>query len=397
MNIGIVAEYNPFHNGHKYQIDKIREMHPSSNIIVVLSGNYTQRGNLSIVDKFTKTEMALSCGADLVIELPQLFQSASASYFSRQAVNILNKINIVDAICFGTENMNVDELRDISTFLLNEPISYKNSIKNHLKNGNSFPKSRSLALKEFSYNELSTPNNILGVEYMKTLITLESKIVPITINRTNNYHDSKIVGSISSATSIRENAHDIDLIKTAIPEDAFDIFYKSISKNSYNLNEMSKTFRYLFLTKDKEEILDIVDFTEDIYNRFYNIIKSEFLIDNIIEKMCCKNMTKTRIQRMVLSVLLDNKSSNIKLYDKNGYPFVRVLGFKKEKQQVLSDLIEKSDIKIVTNLKNANKILNKNELNLLNTDIKKSSLFHLCNENNNCFDVYDLENKIVII
>lgn len=396
MNIGIVAEYNPFHNGHKYQIDKIRESNPFSNIIVVLGGNYTQRGNLSIVDKFTKTEMALNSGADLVLELPQIFQSSSASYFSKQAVNILNKTNIVDAICFGTENMNVEELRDISMFLLNEPIAYKDAIKSYLKQGHSFPKSRSLALKEFSFNELSTPNNILAVEYMKSLISLESAIIPMPINRTNNYHDVKINGTITSATSIRENVENTDLIKSTIPEEAFDIFYKSITKNTYSLNEMSKTFRYLFLSKPKEEILEIVDFTDDLYNRFYNILKTEFLIDNIVEKMCCKNVTKTRIQRMILSVLLNNKDSDIKSFDKNGYPFVRVLGFKKDKQEILSNLIEKSDIKIVTNLKNANKVLNKHELSLLDNDIKKSNLFYMCNKNNNCFDVYDLENKIII-
>lgn len=400
INIGIIAEYNPFHNGHAHQIKMIKEKYPDSNIIVLMSGNFVQRGNVSIVDKFTRTKMALLEGADMVLELPPMFAISSASYFAKAGVSIFDKTNIIDYLCFGTENTTTEKLEEISYFLINEPAPYKKLLKSHLKDGLSYPKSRSLALLEFGYkNTLDTPNNILGVEYIKSLIEISSEIKPFTINRTNDYHDTKITTPISSATSIRSNIDDEKLVKSSIPESVSDLFYEEVNANKYNLNCLSEIFHYLFSVKSKNEILSIVDFTEDIYNRFINVMKSNFLIDDIILNMCSKNFTKTRIQRMVLAVLLNHTKKDLINFNTNGYPFVRVLGFKKEKEFLLSNLIDKSSIKIVTNIKNAHKVLSKKELARLNNDIKSTKTFLLSNEDDakKVLDENVFENQMIVL
>lgn len=400
INIGIIAEYNPFHNGHAHQIKIVREKYPDSNIIVLMSGNFVQRGNVSIVDKFTRSKMALLNGADMVLELPPIFATSSASYFAKSSVNIFDKTNIIDYLCFGTENTTTQKLEEISHFLINEPAPYKKLLKRYLKDGLSYPKSRSLALSEFGYeNTLDTPNNILGVEYIKSIIEISSEIKPFSINRTNNYHDTKITTPISSATSIRTNIGDENLVKSSIPSSVSDLFFEEISNNKYNLNVLSETFHYLFSVKSKNEILGIVDFTEDIYNRFINVMKSNFLIDDIVSKMCSKNLTKTRIQRMVLAVLLNHTKKDLINFNSNGYPFVRVLGFKKEKEFLLSELIEKSSIKIVTNIKNAHKTLSKKEIALLHNDINSTKTFLLSNEDDEkkVIDANTFENRMIIV
>lgn len=400
MNIGIIAEYNPFHNGHKYQIDMIKKINPNANIIILQSGNFVQRGDVSILDKFTRCEMALLSGADLVLEIPDMFATASASYFANQCVRIFDKLNSIDKICFGVENVSTESLSSLSEFLLKEPLDYKMSLKENLKKGYSFPKSRALTLSEFGFNGIvDTPNNILGTEYIKALIDINSKIEPLTINRTNNYHDKNIVSEISSATSIRENLTNIELIKKAIPPVCFDVFSNKLSSVNYDISMLSNIFHYEFNIKSKREILEIVDITEDIYNRFKKVMNTYFYIPEIVDNMCSKNLTKTRIQRMVLSILLNNKKSDLNLYNENTYPFVRVLGFKKEKDFLVSDIIKNSDIKILTNIKNANKILNSSEMSLLEKDIRKTSVFLLSDKKNEgkSINAFSFENKMIIL
>ena len=194
---GIIAEYNPFHNGHLYQIKKARELTGADYIIVVMSGNLTQRGTPALIDKYSRAQMALSGGADLVIELPACYATASAEYFAMGAISILNQLGCVDSICFGSENGNIAMLTKIANALVSESEDFVQALKNNLKNGDTYPVARNAALAETisgitSYDTiLGFPNNILGIEYIKALIRQNSSIKPYTNLRIGaDYHSS---------------------------------------------------------------------------------------------------------------------------------------------------------------------------------------------------------------
>ncbi len=399
MNFAIITEYNPFHNGHKFQIDFAKENLGCQNLIIIQSGNFVQRGDVAISSKFTRTKMALMSGADIVLEIPQVFATASAMYFAKGSVSILDRLNFIDRLCFGSENTPAHTLDHVSQILIDEPLEYKNLLKANLSLGYSFPKSRAIALEQYGYKDIiSTPNNILGIEYIKALKELNSMIFPITINRTNNFHDESISSNIASATAIRKNIDNLDLIQNTIPANVFDILSKDISVNKYNIDNLSSIFHHIFYSTEKKLLLEIADMNEHIYNRFSQILKEHFLISDISEKMTTKNLTRTRINRIIINTILNNKQSDLDYFTNNGFPYVRLLGFKKDKQNLLKDLIEKSDIKIITNLKNADKILTKQELSLLQKEINTTNYFLLSNSNKNIsINANNFENQLVIL
>jgi predicted nucleotidyltransferase len=212
--IGIVAEYNPFHNGHLYQLQASRGQTGADCAVVVMSGNYTQRGEPAIVDKWARAEMALHSGADLVIELPVAYAMGSAEYFAYGAVKLLDSLNAVNMICFGSEAGSIEKLSAAAAILADEPESYKSYLKDYLSKGLSFPAARQKAISSYCKNTygkddlsslLKSPNNILGIEYLKALRRLKSNIVPMTIERVGNeYNQAELTGKMSSATSIRK-------------------------------------------------------------------------------------------------------------------------------------------------------------------------------------------------
>lgn len=212
--VGIVAEYNPFHNGHRYHIEEARKCTGADFVVVVMSGDFVQRGEPAVIDKYHRTEMALSQGADLVLELPAAFACASAEYFATGAVSLLHALGCVDTLCFGSECGHLDLLEEIADLFIQEPSEYKEYLKTALKSGYSFPAARDEALKEYFAEDLvktaqiasvlSAPNNILGIEYIKALKVLGSSIRPVTITRMGQgYHETTFSDSFCSATALR--------------------------------------------------------------------------------------------------------------------------------------------------------------------------------------------------
>lgn len=244
---GIIAEYNPFHNGHKYHIEKAKELTGADYVIVVMSGNFTQRGIPAFTDKYTRTRMALSCGADLVLELPLYYAAGSAEYFATGAVSLLDRLGVVDSLCFGSECGNIDALMHVASVLYNEPDSYKKLLQDALKSGQNYPAARHNALLQYlsmqpserdavngnaidcdtvacaaitdvtDYEQiLSSPNNILGIEYCKALLKLNSSITPYTIRREGGgYNDDTLSAVNSSALAIRTALSSKDNLPTA--------------------------------------------------------------------------------------------------------------------------------------------------------------------------------------
>ena len=215
-SVGIIAEYNPFHNGHLYQLKKVKEMFPDMPVVLVLAGNFTQRGDVSIIDKWKKTDIAIKAGIDLVIELPFSFSTQSADFFSYGAITMLEKLK-VKYLVFGTES---DELSDIELLVdtqLNNK-EFSSLVKIYSKLGNNYPTSMSLALKDLTGKSIKTPNDLLAISYIKTIRKNNYSIKPICIKRTNDYHDETLDKNISSATSIRIALKNNIDIKGQVPE-----------------------------------------------------------------------------------------------------------------------------------------------------------------------------------
>ncbi len=366
MNIlGVVVEYNPFHNGHKYHIEQSKKVCNSNKVIAVMSGNYVQRGEPAIMSKYSRTKIALENGVDLVLELPTIYSTSSAELFSHSAMSILHKTNIIDSVCFGSEIGNIEKLQAVADILTNEPDEFKSFLKDELSKGVSFPKARELALKTYNPNladVLSSPNNILGVEYLKSLNKLESNITPYTITRTlANYHDTTIEqgNSIASATSIRkiilEEPTNFNAIYQCVPIETYNLI------NDYNQSKLYTNMENIFIfLKFKlshlklDELNNIYDVTEGLGELLLNKIQISTSYSNLIQNLKSKRYTQTKIQRMLLHLLLNITKEDIDLYKTINYiPYIRVLGFRKDCSMLLSELIEKSSVPVVTNIKNA--------------------------------------------
>jgi len=242
--LGIVVEYNPFHNGHLYHLQASRASCRADCVVGVMSGNFTQRGEPAIINKWARTEMALLNGVDLVIELPCAYAMASAEYFAFGAVKLLDSLGAVDTLCFGSESGNIQKLAEVASILADEPILYKQALKTSLASGKSFPAARQEALsnylnsllgRDYLSDAITSPNNILGIEYLKALIKLNSKIVPISIERKGSgYHSLELSGEICSATAIRKTLAENNwsdakqLLACALPKQSLAILEREI-------------------------------------------------------------------------------------------------------------------------------------------------------------------------
>ncbi len=398
--VGLITEYNPFHNGHLYHLEKSKEISNSSNTVVVMNGNFSQRGKPTIIDKFTRTKIALLNGADIVLELPIYYGVSSAYYFSLGSVLTLHNSNIVDNLCFGSEVGNIDIIRKFALFLNNPPKSFNKKVDFYIREGYSYPKARELAINEhykdenFPTNILNSPNNILGVEYMKVLEKFKSHITPYTITRINNYHSENIDlnTKISSATSIRLEK-DFNLIKEAMPQNAFEI-YKN-QPFDVDIDNLSSTFQYILASKTKEEILNIMDMNESFYNRLINFSKQYFKISEIEEHMLCKNLTKTRVQRVITNILLNITKEDIQICSMNT-PYIRVLGVKAGKQFLISNLIKNSSVPVITNLTNAKNDLSPFAYKLFQKELFASDLYNLC-KNKPLNKGHEYSNPLIVV
>ena len=385
---GIIAEYNPFHNGHNYHLQQSKKISGADYVIVVMSGNYVQRGEPAIVDKWTRTKMALQNGADIVIELPSIYASSSAENFSHSAVSLLNATGIVSSICFGSETADMDLMKEIAKVLCDEPDEYKTILKSELSKGLVFPKARANALKSYTKKNTSfidSPNNILAIEYIKALNRLGSTIVPYTIKREiAEYHSTDISSHISSATAIRFNLKNdnINAISNVIPKESMISFLDCIDNGigPVYFDDFSTLLNYRLRTLSAEELANILDITEGIENRILNASHTYFNISDIANFVKTKRYTYTKIQRALLHILLDFKKSDIKDYS-NSVPYIRVLGFRKQSESLLSNLCKKATVPVITNTKKVKTLLSPVGLKMFNQECRSTDIYFLNNRN----------------
>ena len=341
--IGIICEYNPFHNGHLYHISKIKEMFDDSLIILVMSGNFTQRGEASIIPKYSKCDIALLSGIDLVIELPFIFATQSADVFAKTSIEILDKLN-VDYVVFGSETNDINKLTMLAKTQINNK-KYDKLVKEYLDKGVNYPTALSKALYQLTDKKIDKPNDILGVSYIREILKLNSNITPICIKRSNDYNSIELNDNITSASSIRYALLNGDNVKNYVPEYVYDYLKNPIfTKNYFNL------LKYKIMTENTLEEYQTVD--EGIQNRIKKCIINSKDLDDLILKVKTKRYTYNKLSRMFIHILCNLKKEEVKKYNKISY--IRVLGFNIKGRNYLNEIKKSIDIPIITNFSRTN-------------------------------------------
>lgn len=355
---GLITEYNPFHNGHLYHIQKAKEITGADYVIVIMSGNFVERGAPAIIDKYRRTKMALEGGADLVIELPTAFATSSAEDFAASGVAILNGLGIVDSICFGSECGDVKTLETIAKLLVKEPPALSDSIKTFLKDGLTFPEARANGLVSYLGNEnakeiheiLKSPNNILGIEYIKAMIKSGSPMKAYTIKRQMaGHHDISLEQSICSATAIRSALLDstgIGGIQGQMP----DFVYSELKSASFiTSNDFSLLLSYCLLSSSEKSLTDYVDVSKELASRIYKSRLQFALIEDLTENLKTRQYTYTRISRCLFHILLNMKKTDMEQYKNSNYiNYARILGFRSDSKELLTVLKKQSFLPLIT-------------------------------------------------
>ncbi|MBQ9280263.1 MAG: nucleotidyltransferase [Clostridia bacterium] len=362
MNIcGIIAEYNPFHNGHLHHIEETKRITGSDAVVAIMSGNFIQRGVPALFDKWTRANMALQNGIDLVIELPLYYATSSAEYFAQGSVSLLDGLGVINNISFGSNTDDIDTLKRIANVLYLEPEKYKKMLESELKRGTSYPMARSNALKNFLKKEydakyiadiLMDPNNILGIEYLKALLTSNSQIKPVAVLRKGGDYNSKtVVNHTCSATAIREflEKGDLKTVEDVMPKSSFDILNQEIlnGRAPMFLRHFESEILYALRKSSTEELASIADVTEGLENLLKKAAAEGTELEGFIDIIKTKRYTRTRIQRILLHTLLDIRKCEIEDYKYNPQ-YIRVLGFTKNGEKVLSQISNNSNLPIIT-------------------------------------------------
>lgn len=360
MNItGIITEYNPFHKGHKLHLEKSKNDTNSDGVICIMSGNFMQRGGPAIIDKWNRAKIAVLNGVDLVIELPLIYSLASAETFAFGAVKILNDINVVNSLYFGSECGDVSSLKKLALNLAFENDLYKSNLKEELNSGLPFHKARENALKNIDdlkdlTHLLNNSNNILGIEYIKALYKLNSNIKPVTLKRTgSNYNDTSLsLEGLSSATSIRSTIKEkgsLIEIQDSLTDVSFKFFNTLISEN-YNFtfdDSMFDYIKYKLLTSN-ESFDTISDLSEGLQNKILKeIINSKSYYDFIMN-IKSKRYTFTRINRILTSIYIGLNRYDVAKIRNDFKPYIRVLAFNKCGAKILKEIKNNSDVEIIT-------------------------------------------------
>ncbi|GFI61115.1 hypothetical protein IMSAG049_00268 [Clostridiales bacterium] len=377
----IIAEYNPFHNGHKFHLRSARKSAYSDFIFAVMSSSFVQRGEAAVYDKWTRTRAALRGGVDMVIELPVIYSTASAENFARGAVKIISASGIADTIAFGAESDNLSALSDAAEILLNPTDGFTGIMKSELSKGMSFPSARATAFSKETGNNpdiLSTSNNILAIEYLKALKIFSSDIKPVIIKRTGaDYNSDKINGSIASASAVRKVIYKgrTDLITQAVPPECFDIYEKSIP---IFMDSFSDAIAYLLRTMPADSLREISGITEGLENRILKTVGSSYKITDICAELKTKRYTLTRLMRIMCHILLRITKKDEEYFSPMVFePYIRVLGFRKSAESLVSKLCHSSSVPVIMNVNKDERNLSVVQKSLLDMEKKATDIYFM--------------------
>lgn len=408
---GIIAEYNPFHKGHQYQIEHTRKNLGADYIIIAMSGDYVQRGTPALLPKHVRAELALKCGADLVLELPVSVSTASAEFFAKGSVQLLDSLHVVDFLCFGSESGSVSALKDLAALLAEEPEEYRVYLKELLAQGKNFPAARAEATIKYFQNApgtppcsleelkelLLSPNNILGIEYCKALLRLKSPIFPCTLRRKGaGYHDTGVFKTENpSASAIRRlflsSGDSFFYGKDIVPEETALLLENALKSNAFVTEEdLSLLLRYRLL--EEENISSFLDVSKELCRRIKNNNNKYQSFSQFAALLKTKEITQTRIQRALLHILLHIQDTP------STVPFARVLGFRKESSPLLKEIKKRSSIPLITKASDTPSLLNKEGEKLLRETVFASNVYEsiLSSKTGKPF-VHEFEKQLIIL
>ena len=360
----IICEYNPFHNGHRYQIEKIKEKNDNP-IVAVMSGNFTQRGDIAISDKFTRAETAVKNGVDLVIELPTVYACSSAKNFAEEGVRIADALGCCENLCFSVEEENPDLLRSISDAF--DRTEFNNEIKSHMKAGMYYPRAVEQALKSLYSPDLAEavkkPNNILAVEYLNAL--KGTSIKPMIIKRKFSSHDKDEV-----TKNFTLYAKWTEVEKKFIPTGAYDINHPADIKN------LEKIIIYKLRSMTPDEIKNLPDVSEGLENRIYNSARNYNSLEEIIDNIKTKRYTHARIRRIIISALLNITKETLK----REVAYIRVLAFNEKGAEILSEIKKNGKLPLITNVADGYKNLHAEAKEIFDIDLLASDIYSLATD-----------------
>ena len=377
--IGIVCEFNPFHNGHKYLIDSVKK--DGDTVVCVMSGNFVQRGEPAIIPKEIRTKSALLNGADIVLELPFVFATASAELFAYSAVKILNDFGC-DKIAFGTESANIDLLEKAVDILLSD--DFEKEIAIELQNGISYPTARQIAFNKHNNEiDISSPNNILAIEYIKAIRKLKSNMLPVAITRKGaGYNENTAIESFASATHIRNLINEKEDYSAYIPENLVDLYGETVknglilSKEKYNIAALSVLRNSL-----NTNLNNIANMAEGLENRIIDAVKSNATLNDIYDSVKTKRYTHSRIRRAILSVTMSINTDDLKIT----VPYCRLLGFNRRSSIVMGKLAKNSNMPFVASYSDIIALQNKDAQRIFEIENKSTDFYNLTLQNSlNC-------------
>lgn len=356
---GVVVEYNPFHNGHKYHLQQAQQSSAADCMIAVMSGNFLQRGEPAIIDKYERTKAALASGIDIVVELPFAFAVQSSYYFALGAVRTLHEIG-VSTICFGSEQGQIDDFISVANLQQEQSVLYEQLLKTFLSKGLSYPVANARAMKQLMPSkqiiDLTKPNNILGLSYVKRVIQDKLPIDLLTIKRIKSeYHDRTIKGTIASATSIRQtilqNGALTKTAKQSLPQSSIDALQNYLKRASvwHHWEQYFPLLKYRVLSMTAEQLAMIHHVNEGIENRVIQTAKQATSFNEWMNLLKTKRYTWTRLQRMFVHVLTNTSKKDIeKVHDQQQMPYIRLLGFTKKGQRYLNRVKKKLKVPLIT-------------------------------------------------
>jgi len=389
--LGIIAEYNPFHNGHLYHIKESLKQTGCDAAVVVMSGDFVQRGTPAILSKHLRAEMALACGASVVLELPVCYACGSAEYFAAGAVALLHSLGCIHTLSFGSELGNLTNLQQTAEILLEEPDNYKEKLRQYLSKGFSYPAARKMAFQDNIENPdlcnvLDTPNNILGIEYLKALRHINSSMKPFTLSRKGaGYHIEELHETFSSASAIRASLLQADVQHsswesedslTQIPPAAAQIMRNNYSrKTPVYSNDFSLLLKAKLLTETRDSLMEYADISEALARRIINQRNQFVNWDGFCELLNTKELTYSRISRALMHILLNIRTEDMTAYQKEeNCCYARVLGFRKEHAEILKLFKQNSAVPVVTKLGQINALSNAGQ-KMLDADCYASNLY----------------------
>lgn len=375
---GLITEYNPFHNGHLFHLKKARETTGADYTAVVMSGSFVQRGAPAVFDKYSRTRAALLSGADLVFEMPAPFSTASAREFASYAVALFTALGAVDSICFGSECGEIEPILRAARLLNEESESFKKRLQDFLKEGKTFPEARSAALAEEGAEEaklLSSPNNILGVEYCQAVLRQRSPLSCFTIKREGKgYHDPSLDGVLGSALAVRQalqSGTDVQALRFLLPDPSFDSVCRSIP---VFLDDFSGLLNYRLLTEQEPE--RYAEIRPELAARIKKLAPGFASFDQRIKELKSRQLTYTGVSRGLIHLILGIEQRQMDLFKEAGFaPYARILGFRKSAAPLLRRIKENSSIPVISKLAGAEKRLDPAGAAMLACEIQSSHLY----------------------